>query len=275
MLIGWGGDYANQKPAFFVQYVGAIYSMYISLITVRDTFSLLWCTACATCLELAAYSYIWNSKDGGILQTFSGFWGNWIARLIAHRIVLSIVRRPGERISVKKGRRPRKQQTSFFRTKEKKRERQMRRLKLEKLSSSFFPLPNQKKFQVCLEMLEPQDFTWRRWVWANVLRGGCWFYYQRVSLFFSGRASEFPSPFANPWGWKLPSAILGCHSLSSINEVLIGVRFLKLQWIAYVVSVIGIFLRSLRFLMKSLRLFFRCFRFFSFSEFVFAAAVLP
>ena len=43
------------------------------------------------------------------------------------------------------GRRPRKQQRSFFQTQVKKKERQVKRLELKKLSSSFSPLPNRKK----------------------------------------------------------------------------------------------------------------------------------
>ena len=65
-------DNTNQKPAFFVQYVDAIYSMCNSLITGRDTSSLVWCTACATRLELVAYSYIGNSESNVVLQVL--FW---------------------------------------------------------------------------------------------------------------------------------------------------------------------------------------------------------
>ena len=65
-------DDANQKPTFFVQHVEYIYSMCNLLITVKNTSSLLWRTACATHPVLVACSYIGNSEDAGILQVF--FW---------------------------------------------------------------------------------------------------------------------------------------------------------------------------------------------------------
>lgn len=60
------------KSLLFVQYVDARYSMYISLISVRDTHSLLWCTANATLLGLVAQCYIGNTNSVGIYQVF--FW---------------------------------------------------------------------------------------------------------------------------------------------------------------------------------------------------------
>ena len=64
-----------RSPLFFVQYVDAIYSICNSLIKVRDTSSLLWCTACTTRPELVAYSYPGNSEYTSFLLSFSALAG--------------------------------------------------------------------------------------------------------------------------------------------------------------------------------------------------------
>ena len=69
----------------------------------------------------------------------------WFTQLTGRQMVPSIVSRPGECILMKRGRKLRRQQMSLFWRQVKKRERQVKRLELKKLSSSFSPLPNRRK----------------------------------------------------------------------------------------------------------------------------------
>ena len=148
MLIGWR-RWCQSEARFFCAVCGC-HIQYVLLIDNDERYLLtslmhsLRNPSKNGCIQLYRELERWRCYAGFLLSSEENEIG-WFTQLSERQMVPSIVRRPGECILMKRERKLRRQQVSPFRRQAKRREKQVKRLEVEKLSSSFSPSPDRKK----------------------------------------------------------------------------------------------------------------------------------